>query len=141
MKKIRVIVVMLVLLVLGTSVLVGCDSGNLPPDNNPSISYEDILNEYTQKLQTATPTLIDEFREEAESNQDGVTGLATLSNIKTSKLAEICTEGTQKMATLYYLKGGEYSEYSEWAGKLTDVYMVEGLKIHDVYIELALEIM
>ena len=99
-------------------------------------SYEDILNEYSQKLRDATPVLIEEYNEEAKSNQDGLMGLATLCSEKVSELAKISNEGIQEMAQLYFKKGsGSYEEYSEWAGKLQDVYMEEASKIQDAYMD------
>lgn len=101
-------------------------------------SYEEILNEYSQKLRNATPKLIEEYNEEAKSNQDGLIGLATICNNKVSKLAEISMEGVQEMAQLLLEKGnGSYDEYSEWAGKLQDVYMEEAAKIQEVYMDSA----
>lgn len=102
-------------------------------------TYQSILDEYTAKLQEATPGLIDEYQNEAASNTDGVSGLAKISNDKISKLAEISTEGTEKMAQLMYSSGsGSYSEYQEWATKLTDVYTTEAQKITDAYMASAM---
>ena len=101
-------------------------------------SYEDILTEYTKRLQEATPILIEEYLTEAESNQDGLTGLATLCNEKVGKLAVISNEGIQEMAQFYLKHGsGSYGEYSEWATKLQEVYMEEAAKIQAVYMESA----
>ena len=38
-------------------------------------SYEEILEEYTERLETATPILIEEYKEEAAVNEEKVTGL------------------------------------------------------------------
>ena len=101
-------------------------------------SYEDILAEYTKKLEEATPILIEEYNEAAKNNQDGLMGLATLCNEKVSELAVISNEGIQKMAELLLYKGsGSYDEYSEWAGKLQDVYMKEAAKIQEAYMNSA----
>ena len=101
-------------------------------------SYEDILVEYTKKLEDATPTLIEEYNKAASENKDGLTGLATLCNEKVSALAVISNEGVQEMAKLYLYKGsGSYEEYSEWAGKLQDVYMKEAAKIQEAYMNSA----
>ncbi len=65
-------------------------------------NYEQIYNEYSQKLIQAGPT----------------------SSI--SEMAEIANEGVLKMAEyMYSAKGtdGQYSTYESWAGKLYDVYM------------------
>jgi hypothetical protein len=145
--------VLIVLSLMFTLCVVGCvevngdsseASGNnseqsgITNDNSNETSYEDILNEYSQKLRDATPVLIEEYNEEAKSNQDGLMGLATLSNKKVSALAEISLEGTQKMANLHIYSGsGSYDEYSEWAGKLQDVYVEEAAKIQDAYMKSA----
>lgn len=66
--------------------------------------YEQIYNEYAQKIKDAAPT----------------------SSI--TELAEISNEGVSKMAEyMYSAKGtdGQYATYEEWAGKLMDVYMNE----------------
>lgn len=102
-------------------------------------TYQSILDDYTAKLQDATPGLIDEYDAEAASNSDGLTGLATIANAKVSKLAAISTEGTEKMAKLMYKSGsGSYDEYSEWATKLQDVYTEEAQKIYDHYTDSAM---
>lgn len=102
-------------------------------------TYEDIYNEYTQKLQDATPGLIGEYNQEAAANTDGVTGLATICDKKISKLASISTEGTEKMAQLMYTSGsGSYQDYEDWATKLNDVYITEAQKITDAYMDSAI---
>ena len=106
---------------------------------NISNKYQTILNEYSQKLKSRTPSLITEYKNEASKNTNGLNGLATICNNKVSILAEISTEGIGKMADIYYKYGnGKYSEYEEWAGKLQDVYMSEAEKIQDVYLESAM---
>jgi len=103
-------------------------------DADSETTYEDIYNEYTQKLQDATPGLIDEYNQEAAANTDGMTGLATICNKKISELAKINTEGTKKMAQLMYTSGnGSYQDYEDWAMKLSDVYTTEAQKITDAY--------
>ena len=141
MKKIFTII--LVSLTI-CAILVGCGDTNSENNIGNIIkkvsldSYEDILNEYSQKLREATPRLIEEYNEEAKSNQEGLNGLATLCNEKVSELAKISTEGMQEMATLYYKQSdGSYDEYSEWAGKIQDVYMEEASKIQDAYMKSA----
>lgn len=100
--------------------------------------YQSVLDEYTAKLQEATPTLIEEYQKEAAQNTEGLMGLAELSNTKISKLAEISMEGTQKMAEIMlYAGSGSMEEYQEWAGKLQDVYLAESQKITDAYMESA----
>ena len=108
-------------------------------DDAPEKTYEEVLEEYSQKLREATPRLIAEYEEEAKANQDGITGLANLSNEKVSELAEINTEGTEEMSKIYMYNGeGSYDEYSEWSGKLYDVYMEEAAKIQEAYMESAM---
>lgn len=107
-------------------------------DDAPEKTYEEILEEYSQKMREATPRLIAEYQEEAKQNQDGITGLAELSNNKVSELADINSEGTQEMAKIYMYNGnGSYDEYSEYSGKLFDVYMEEANKIQDEYMKSA----
>lgn len=101
-------------------------------------SYQDILDDYTVKLQEATPGLIEEYKSEAANNNGGLEGLATICNAKVSELAKISNEGISEMAEYYYKHGsGSYDEYSEWAGKIQDVYMEEAGKIQDAYMESA----
>lgn len=107
--------------------------------SNDLNSYEGILNAYTQKLRNATPTLIEEYKNEAKQNTNGVMGLAEICTNKVADLAEITTEGVGKMATIYLNSGsGHYSEYEDWAGKLYDVYETEAEKIYDVYMNSAM---
>lgn len=102
------------------------------------ISYQTILDEYTQKLREATPLLIEEYNEAAKSNEDGLTGLARLCNEKVTELAVISNEGIQKMASYYFNHGsGSYEEYSEWAGKVQDVYLEEAATIQEAYMDSA----
>nr|DAP92851.1 MAG TPA: hypothetical protein [Caudoviricetes sp.] len=103
-------------------------------DDAPEKTYEEILEEYSQKMRDATPRLISEYQEEAKQNQNGITGLAELSQKKVEKLANINSEGTEEMSKIYMYNGsGSYDEYSEWSGKLFDVYMEEAGKITDAY--------
>lgn len=120
--------------------LVGCaPSGSVETKPVARRSYEEILADYSQKLRAATPGLIAEYNEAAKMNQDGLTGLATLSNEKVGELAEILNEGTQEMAEIYLYEGsGSYDEYSEWAEKLYEVYAEEADKIWDVYMDSAI---
>lgn len=74
-----------------------------PPVQTVS-KYEQIYNEYAQKIKDAAPT-------------SSITELAELSNEGVSKMAEymLTAKGTD----------GQYATYEEWAGKLMDVYMNE----------------
>ena len=134
--KILIMLVCAMLFVTGCSVVT--ETIDTVKDTPPS-SYEDILAEYTQKIQDATPVLIEEYNEAAKSNKDGLNGLAALSNEKISELAKISNDGIQEMAKLQLKQGtGSYEEYSDWAGKLQDVYMEEAAKITDAYMKSAL---
>ena len=112
---------------------------NTSKSNDLTSSYQAILNEYTIKLQNATPGLIDEYYAEAVNNTAGLQGLATICNNKVSVLAGICNEGVSKMATYYYNHGsGSYDEYESWGTELYDVYMIEAGKIQDAYMNSAM---
>lgn len=101
-------------------------------------TYQSILDDYTQKIEEATPRLIEEYYEEAALNTNGLEGLATLSNDKVLELADICTDGVEEMAeVMWYTGSGSYSEYEEWAAKLYDVYMDEAGKITEAYMNSA----
>ena len=127
MKKIflKGIPVFMALVVL----LTGCGS---------NATYQDVLEEYTVKLQEAAPGLVEEFREEAEPVKGDLTALADLSAEKISVLAEIATEGTTKMAEIHLKEKDEESVYQDWAAKLTAVYETEAQKITDAYMEISI---
>ena len=100
--------------------------------------YQVILDDYTLKIKEATPMLVEEYNSEYPNNEEGLEGLANLSNQKIGKLAEISNEGIGKMAEVHFSKGsGKYEDYEEWAGKLMDVYMQEGEQITDAYMNSA----
>lgn len=94
--------------------------------------YQQILDEYTKKLQEQTPKSIQSYDQKAASNQNGVIGLAEISTAEVQNLAVISTEGTQKMAQIA-LRSGNQDMYQMYAGKLNDVYMAEGEKITNHY--------
>ena len=101
-------------------------------------AYQGILGDYTSRLQEAAPRLAEEYNAEYPSNENGLEGLAELSNSKISTLAELANEGVVEMADVYFTKGtGSYEEYETWAGKLMDVYMVEAQQITDAYMQSA----
>lgn len=86
-----------------------------------------ILDEYTKKISDTTPGLINDYNTKAANNQNGVSGLAELSN-----------EGIGKMATVMYESGsGKQDTYNAYAGKLQDVYMKYGQQITDAYMQSA----
>ena len=102
-------------------------------DEKETVTYEMILNEYTEKIKEATPKLVEEYNAESAEISTDLEALAELSNSKVSKLAEISNEGISKMAELQLKNGSEYSEYEEWAKKLSDVYTEYGKQITDAY--------
>lgn len=117
----------------------GDEAADDTEDKEDLTDYQSILDEYTKKLQDATPALIAEYQEEAAQNTGGITGLAQISNEKISELAKISTEGVQKMAKVMLYKGsGDTAEYQEYAGKLQDVYTAEAQKITDAYMDSAI---
>lgn len=97
-------------------------------------SYQSILEDYTKKLQEASPRLVNEYNKEYPSMNGDVNALAELSNKKIEKLAEISNDGTTEMAKLQLAGKSDYSVYEEWAGKLIDVYTQEAQKIMDAYL-------
>ena len=97
-------------------------------------SYEEIYLEYSSKLENETPKCIESFLANAESNDDGLEGLAELANDEVLHIADISNEGIEKMAEYMLNHGsGKYNEYEEWSGKLMDVYQDYAAKIYDAY--------
>lgn len=117
------------ILLMFVTVCVGC--GN-------TAAYQDVLTEYSSKLREASPTILEEFKEEATALNGDLTKLAELSSDKISKLAEISVEGTIKMAEIKLKNNDENGVYEEWAAKLSAVYEEEAKKIIDAYMELAI---
>lgn len=103
-------------------------------ESHGSTTYQNILDEYTTKIQSATPGLIQEFKNESVNNTSGIDGLAAISNNKVERLAIISNEGISKMSDLHYLLSDDYSTYESWATKLTDVYTTESQKIIGEYL-------
>lgn len=97
-----------------------------------SKTYESVYEEYSSKLESASPKLLEEFNEEAANLSGDISALAELSNRKISELAEISTKGVEEMAEIQ-LKNNDYEEYQSWANKLTAVYKKEAKKITDAY--------
>ena len=120
MKKLLSMGLILMLVILSFA---GCGNGQ---------TYDDVLKEYTTKIEEATPTLVEEFKTETAGITD-VTKLAEISNAKIQKLAEISTEGIGKMAEIKLKNNDDNSVYEEWAQKFTDVYEREAKKITDEY--------
>lgn len=69
-------------------------------------AYQSILDEYTIKIQKATPGVVADYKKEAKENKDGLEGLAELSNAKIAILAEISNGGVGEMAEVMMTKGG-----------------------------------
>lgn len=135
--------VLSLLLVLGVCFgLTGC--GESKTDNTPekeetettTTTYESILDDYTKKLTEATPSLVEEFKAEAQDKKDDINALAELSNTKTTELAEICNEGVEKMAELKLKNGDDDATYEDWANKLQDVYTEQAKQISDAYLSI-----
>lgn len=97
------------------------------------VTYQSILDDYTQKIADATPGLVEEYNNESAAIADDLNALAELSNSKVEKLAEISNQGVSEMATLMQKNGDEYSVYEEWSLKLTDVYTRYAAQITDAY--------
>ena len=95
-------------------------------------SYEQIFNEYSQKLADYYNTAKGELQSEATSGKS-IDVLATSCSNKVSRLAEISTEGVNKMADLCVKRGGSASEYMNYGTKLESVYMDYGTKLESVY--------
>ena len=95
-------------------------------------SYEQIYNEYCQKLADYYNTAKGELQSEASSGKS-IDALATSCTNKVSGLAEISTEGVNKMADLCVKRGGSASEYMNYGTKLESVYMDYGTKLEGVY--------
>ena len=87
-----------------------------------SSSYQDILDEYTDKMENALPDLISSYQSSAAGISD-FEQLAELINAKVEVLAGICTDGVEKMAELMMDRGDSYSTYESWASKLQENYM------------------
>ena len=116
-------------LMILTLVLTGCGG----------VTYQEVLEEYSAKIQDKAPILVEEFQEEAADLNGDLKKLAELSDQKISELAEISTEGTAKMAEIKLKNNDEDSVYQEWAEELAVVYEKEAAKITDAYIALATE--
>lgn len=101
------------------------------------VTYQSILDDYTQKIKDATPGLVDEYNTESAEAAGDVQKLAELSNAKISKLAEISNEGISKMADIMLKSGDEQETYEEWAAKLQAVYQENAQQITDAYMSSA----
>lgn len=134
-KKSLLMMLLSMLLVLGLTACGGTDSSD--EEKEKEVTYQSILDEYTTKLDEATPTLVDEYNEEATGITD-INELAKICTSKTEDLAKICTDGVSEMAKLKLEKGDDDATYTEWATKLQDVYSTDAMQITDAYTNSAL---
>ena len=81
-KKILSVLVMLAMVFAFTACGSGGDSGASEEPATEPATYESILDEYTQKIEDATPGLIDEYNEETAELSGDIEALAELSNSK-----------------------------------------------------------
>lgn len=101
------------------------------------VTYQSILDDYSQKLKDTTPGLVKEYKDESKDHKGDVEKLAEISNDKVEELAKICNDGVEEMAELQLKNGDEYETYEDWAGKLQDVYQDEAKTITDAYMDSA----
>lgn len=96
--------------------------------------YEEIFQEYSDKLTELTPVLVEEFNAEAEANEGGIEGLTEIFDAKIDRLSEIYIKGTEAMTNyMYEVKSDDSGLYLEWTQKLSGVFMEESQKITDEY--------
>ncbi len=100
-----------------------------------SEGYEAIYNDYAEQLRNRTQSLLEEYR--SESAGQSMDKKAEICNKKVEILATLSNEGVEKMAD-HMLHGGDSGGYTEWSGKLYDVYMEESQKIMTEYMNTAL---
>ena len=102
-------------------------------------SYEEIYDDYSQRIIDATPGLVEEFNTEAAEHSGDIDALAELCNDKIGELAEIEVEGTETMAAFMYANYSDdaYDEYESWAGELYEVYEEYAGQITDAYLDAA----
>lgn len=137
-KNLISILLMLAMVFVFTACGSGGDSAESEEPAAEPVTYESILEDYSQQIEDATPGLIEEYNEEAADLAGDIEALAELSNSKIEELAEIETKGTEEMAELMTKNGDEYEVYEEWAGKLYDVYEEYAGQITDAYMDSAM---
>lgn len=98
----------------------------------PAKTYEDVYNEYSQKIKDETPKQVEAFNNEAKDVKD-IKKLADISQDKIKKLADIETKGVQEMAEIMHKNGDEYKTYEDWSKKLYKVYEDCGKEITNAY--------
>ncbi len=113
------------------------ESSKPEPEHSYGNSYEDIYNEYVEKMNEKLPSLVREYKSDAAGISD-ITKLADICNEKVGKLADICNEGVGEMADLMYENNDSYSTYEKWATKLMDEYTEIANEIFDAYLDSAM---
>lgn len=93
-------------------------------------TYEDIYNEYANKIQTITDDLINEWNQTDGSEK--LEKLASTMGPKLKELASLSHEGIEKMEAIHE-KNKEDGTYQEWENKLTDVVKQCEQRIKDAY--------
>jgi len=131
-KKSLLILILSTVLAIGLTAC-GSDASSTDTEEKEEVTYQSILDDYSAKMDAQTPTLVEEYNNEAPSKNGDVTALAQLSTDKTTELAETCTEGTQEMAELKIKNGDDEDTYEEWANKLQTVYQTDAQEITDAY--------
>ena len=134
------------ILVGAMALSIACSGDKEPSKNNEpktekvekepevEVTYQSILDDYTQKIADATPGLVEEYNNESAAIADDLNALAELSNSKVEKLAEISNQGVSEMATLMQKEDGDGMHVTEeWSLKLTDVYTQYAAQITDAY--------
>lgn len=106
-------------------------------NSTDNASYQRILDDYSEKIKEATPSLVEEYKDESAEHSGDINELAKISNDKIGKLAEISNDGIEEMANIMYSNGDDYDTYEEWAGKLMDVYTEYAQEITDAYMDSA----
>ena len=102
-------------------------------------SYEEIYNDYAERIRTSSQALIEEFKNEAAVNTEGIDGLSGLASKTVQALAEIMADGADQMDQHRLLAGASSAEdYETWRAKLDEVYTEESRKIMDTYTALAM---
>ncbi len=115
MKKIFTVVLLALLICLGT---VGCGTS-------------ETTKQTTQPSEAVTTQSVTETASADESSYQSIYDEYTQKQI--TKLAEICNEGVEKMASLKLKNGDSNDTYMDWAGKLQNVYTEQGQLITNAY--------
>lgn len=123
--KVRVLIS---LFIIATSVS-ACGSSNTNSQNvtNPNdvsietendVTYQDILDEYKQKLKNKTVSIVEEYNAEYEKVSDSSNAMLELAESKWNKILAINAEGVEKMNVLMRKNGDDLVVCQEWADKL-----------------------